>query len=61
MRKMVAPVSRQMRSSSSPISRRVCCIEGTKGLIEQKQARARVTSVRAMHRRWRMPPESCAG
>ena len=60
MRKTVASVSRHIRSSSSPISRRVCWSSAPKG-SSSRISRGCITSVRAMHTRWRMPPESCAG
>ena len=56
----VAPVSRQMRSSSSPISSRVCWSSAPNG-SSSSSTFGSSTSVRAMQTRWRMPPESCAG
>ena len=55
-----APVSRHMRSTSSPMSRRVCWSSAPNG-SSSRIRRGCITSVRAMHTRWRMPPESCAG
>ena len=57
---MVAPVSRHSRSTSSPISRRVCWSSAPNG-SSSRISRGCSTSVRAMQTRWRMPPESCAG
>ncbi len=48
------------RSSSSPISRRVCWSSAPNG-SSSRISRGCMTSVRAMQTRWRMPPESCAG
>jgi len=60
MRSTVAPVSRHRRNSSSPIRRRVCWSSAPNG-SSSRISRGFSTSVRAMHTRWRMPPESCAG
>src|SRR3954470_592521 len=60
MRRMVAPVSRHRESSSSPMSSRVCWSSAPKG-SSRRSRRGRVTRVRAMQTRCRMPPESCAG
>src|SRR5579875_1415719 len=55
MRTTVAPVSRHSRSSSSPMSRRVCWSRAANG-SSSRIRRGRSTSVRAMQTRCRMPP-----
>src|SRR5580693_4039357 len=56
----VAPVRRHSRNTSSPMSSRVCASSAPNG-SSSRMSRGCSTSVRAMHTRWRMPPDNCDG
>ena len=60
IRRMVPPVRRHSRNTSSPMSSLVWASRAPNG-SSSRMRRGCSTSVRAMQTRWRMPPESCAG